>query len=100
MNRHNSVYWATENPNVTVEQTMQAEGLTVWAGIWSQGVVGPYFFDDTVTGPSCLAMLNNYFYPFYSDLPDNEAMFFKHDGAPAHFASDVQDCPDENFSAR
>jgi hypothetical protein len=31
INRHNCVYWATENPNVTWEHTMQAEGLTVWA---------------------------------------------------------------------
>ncbi|CAF4884821.1 unnamed protein product, partial [Rotaria sp. Silwood1] len=27
INRHNSVYWATENPNLTWKQTMQAEGL-------------------------------------------------------------------------
>ena len=25
VNCHNSVYWATQNPNVMVEQTMQAE---------------------------------------------------------------------------
>jgi hypothetical protein len=33
VDRHNSVYWATENPNVTVEHTMRAAGLTMWAGI-------------------------------------------------------------------
>jgi len=25
INRHNSVYWATQNPNVTIDQTMQTE---------------------------------------------------------------------------
>ena len=72
INRHNSTYRATENPNVTWEQTMQAEGLTVWACIWSEGVIGPYFFDSTVTGQSYLAMLNDYFYPIYRDLSGND----------------------------
>lgn len=72
INRHNSVYWATENPNITWEQTAQAEGFTVWAGIWSKGVIGPYFFDNTVTGQSYLTMLNNYFYPIICDLSGNK----------------------------
>ena len=72
INRHNSVYWATENPNITWEQSAQAEGFSVWAGIWSEGVIGPYFFNNTVTGQSYLTMLNNYFYPIFSDLSGNE----------------------------
>jgi hypothetical protein len=117
INRHNSIYWATENPNVTWEQTMQAEGLTVWACIWSEGVIGPYFFDDTVTAQSYLTMLHDYFYPVYRDLsgnesiffiqistssvlPDNESIFFMQDGAPAHYASDVREWLDKNFPGR
>ncbi|CAF3328987.1 unnamed protein product [Rotaria sp. Silwood2] len=76
INRHNSVYWATQNPNVTIDQTMQAEGLIVWAGIWSQGVIGPYFFEDTVTNQSYIKMLNDHFYPLFYDLPGNESFFF------------------------
>lgn len=76
INRHNSVYWATENPNVTWEHAMQAEGLTVWAGIWSQGVIGPYFFNNTVTGESYLEMLNDYFYPAFCDLSGNKSIFY------------------------
>lgn len=75
INRHNSTYWATENPNVTWEHTMQAAGFTVWTCIWSEGVIGPYFFEDTVTAQSYLTMLNNYFYPVYRDLSDNESIF-------------------------
>lgn len=72
INHYNSIYWATENPSVTWEQTMQAEGLTVWACIWLEGVIGPYFFDGTVTGQSYLAMLNDYFYPIYRELSGND----------------------------
>ena len=117
INRHNSIYWATENPNVTWEHTMQAEGLTVWAYIWSEGVIGPYFFDGTVTAQSYLTMLHDYFYPIYrdlsanepiffiqestsSDLLVNESIFFMQDGAPAHYASDVRKWLDANFPGR
>jgi hypothetical protein len=79
---------------------MQAEGLTVWAAIWSQGVIGPYFFEKTVTGQSYVNMLNDYFYPISCDLPNNESIFFMHDGAPAHYSIDVRDWLDENFPAR
>ncbi len=68
--------------------------------IWSEGVIGPYFFDDTVTAQSYLTMLNDYFYPVYRDLSDNESIFFMQDGAPAHYASDVREWLDENFSGR
>jgi hypothetical protein len=68
INRHNSVYWTIGNPNLTWEHTMQAQGVTVWDGISSQGIIGPYFFNDTVTGGSYIEML--------SDLPNRESFFF------------------------
>ena len=52
INRHNSVYWATQNPTVTIDQTMQAEGFIAWAGIWSEGMIEPYLFENTVTSQS------------------------------------------------
>jgi len=55
---------------------MQAEGFTVWACIWSEGVIGSYFFENTVTAQGYLKMLNDYFYPVYHDPPDNESSFF------------------------
>lgn len=100
INRHNSVYWAIQNPNLTWEHTMQAEGVTVWAGLSSQGVIGPYFFDGTVTSQNYMEMLSDYFYPLFCDLPNSESFFFMHDGAPAHYGSIVRDWLDENFPAR
>ena len=43
-----------KNPNILWEQSMQAEGLTIWVSIWSQRVIGPFSFDTTVTGQSNL----------------------------------------------
>ena len=33
---------------------MQSPGVFVWAGLWSGGIIRPYFFDDTVDGVSYL----------------------------------------------
>lgn len=75
VNRYNSVYWATQNPNVTIDQTIQAEGLIVWAGICSQGVIRPHFFEDTVTSQRYINMLKEHVYPLFYDLTDNESFF-------------------------
>lgn len=32
--------------------------VTVWAGIWSGGVIGPYFYDGTVNAENYLEMLH------------------------------------------
>jgi Helix-turn-helix domain (DUF4817) len=100
INRHNSVYWAKENPNITYEHTMQAEGVTVWGGLWYQGVIGPYFFEDKVTAKSYLSMLNDYFYPLFRRLRDKDSIFLMQDGAPAHYAIDVRQWLNKNFTAR
>lgn len=100
INRHNSVYWAIQNPNVTMEETMQAEGVTVWVAVSSQGVIGSYFFDGRVTGQSYIEILSDYCYPLFRDLPNSESFLFMHDGAPAHYASNVPDWLDENFPER
>jgi hypothetical protein len=50
VNRHNCSYWCTENPNITMETQVNQLGVSVWGGISSFGVFGPYFFEGTVTG--------------------------------------------------
>jgi hypothetical protein len=50
INKHNSVYWSDSNPHELIQEELNVHGLTVWAGIWSGSIVGPYYFDGTVTG--------------------------------------------------
>ena len=47
-----------------------------------------------MTAQSYLAILNDYFYPVYCDLPGNESIFFMQDDVLAHYASNVPDWPD------
>ncbi|CAF4883897.1 unnamed protein product [Rotaria sp. Silwood1] len=37
------------NPHRIIEQELNVPRVTIWGGIWSNGVVGSYFFEDNVT---------------------------------------------------
>ena len=43
INRHNCVYWYSENMRLTLEQQLNQPGVNVWSGISSSGVYGPFF---------------------------------------------------------
>ena len=50
VNRHNCRYWAKENPHWVQEEPIHSPHLTVWSGVCSKGIIGPFFFDQTVNG--------------------------------------------------
>lgn len=57
VNRHNCTYWARENPHLNFEVPNNQQGTVVWCGISSNGLIGPYFFNDTVNGTLYKEML-------------------------------------------
>ncbi|UYV65894.1 hypothetical protein LAZ67_3005830 [Cordylochernes scorpioides] len=67
VNRHNCVYWASENPKLEIKKKANSPGLTVWGGICSEGIIGPYIFDEKVNAKI-----------------DLKNFYFIQDGAPAH----------------
>ena len=99
INRHNSHYWALENPNQTVEKSLHSPKVTVWCGITSSAVVGPFFIRDTVNGERYLELLKSKVFPVISTW-NNSQLLFMQDGAPPHFARNVRDWLNENFSMR
>jgi hypothetical protein len=50
INRHNCTYWALDSPHVTEQRHVNLPGITVWCALTSEGLLGPFFFDDTLTG--------------------------------------------------
>ncbi|CAF4233993.1 unnamed protein product [Rotaria sp. Silwood2] len=68
--------------------------ITVWCGMSSNGLVGPYVFDDTVTGSLYKEMLVEYVWPKLK----RKKFYFQHDGAGAHYAIAVREWLDEIFS--
>lgn len=100
VNRHNAVYYASENPHLKVTRAVATPGLTVWAGIHAAGVIGPFITRGTVNGERYLAMLETQFWPALTALPNYHRYVFQHDGAPPHWSRAVRDWLDEHFPNR
>ncbi|KAG4068807.1 hypothetical protein HA402_002498 [Bradysia odoriphaga] len=77
---------------------VKSDSVMVWAGIFNQEIVGPYFFADTVTGESYLEMLGDFLVPeLHFRGYETENIVFQQDGAPPHFTRFVRQWLDQNF---
>lgn len=97
VNRHNAVYWSDTNPHITIAQELNLPGVNVWAGISSQGLFGPYFFNGTVTGESYFNLLNDTLWPVLSTRNDLNDLMWQQDGAPPHYYLPVRQWLDNHF---
>ena len=92
VNKQNSRFWADGNPQIIHESPLHPEKVTVWCGIWSGGVIGPYFFEDgngitvTVTGERYRQMIDTFLTPKMETLGLLN-MWFQQDGATSHTAN-------------
>jgi len=59
INWHTCVYYSTKNPHVTIEGQLNQLGITVWASLSCEGVLGPIFFHTSVTHILYLNMLRD-----------------------------------------
>ncbi|GBL93774.1 hypothetical protein AVEN_166806-1 [Araneus ventricosus] len=54
VNGQNTHFWSLQNPHVIRPNKHQVRwSVNVWCGIWKGALVGPFFFDDTLTVSSC-----------------------------------------------
>jgi len=60
-------------------------------------VIGPYFFENSVTGVSYLNLLEEYVYPEILNHPGFNEAIWQQDGAPGHYATIVRNWLDFNF---
>lgn len=102
VNRHNCRYWSDENPRLFREvHTQHPEKLNVWAGIYGNHIIGPFFIPGNLTGQIYLDLLENAIYPALVQVLENEedhqTIIFQQDGAPPHFVQPVRQFLDENF---
>lgn len=58
-NRQNYRTWATQDPNIVVEELLHSPRITALIGIGFYGIVGPFFFDGNVNGLRYLDMLRD-----------------------------------------
>ncbi|CAF3181292.1 unnamed protein product [Rotaria sp. Silwood2] len=97
VNRHNCVYWSDTNPHLVIEQELNVPQVVVWGGIWSNGVVGPYFFEGNVTSQKYFQMLKDNIIPQLEEHSSFQTMIWQQDGAPPHYGQIVRDYLDDTF---
>lgn len=100
VNRHNCRYWSDENPKWIAEKPLHSPRTTVWAAIWSSGVIGPFFIDENVTSERYLKMLIDEFWPSFNMLQHTNSYIFMQDGAPPHWARTVRQWLNDKFPNR
>jgi hypothetical protein len=87
--RHNVRIWGLQNPHTTLEHERDSPKVNVFCTISQTKVYGPFSFDEnTVTGVTYLAMLQNWLLPQID--ADSEGFIFQQDGAPPHWHRDVR----------
>ena len=88
VNRHHCVYWSYENPHVHLEKHINLPGLNVWCDLSSRSLIGPFFYEGTVTGALYLDMLQTSILPAIRELYEDESL--QQDGAPPHYLPDIR----------
>ncbi|KAL4098387.1 hypothetical protein QTP88_023011 [Uroleucon formosanum] len=87
LNKQNNRYWSNENLHWAVPTNFQTcWGTNVWIGMIGGKLLGPHFYDGTLTGRRYLDFLRDDLPLFLDDLPlDTRGnMYYQQDGAPAH----------------
>lgn len=92
-------FWSQVNPHwVGQYNEVGPEKVMAWAGIIGTTIIGPFFFEDSVNGESYEELLIDFVLPTLHRLGlDSNNIIYQHDGAPAHTATTVRQCLDENF---
>lgn len=99
--RNRNVYfWAKENPHFYEEIECNPPHVMIWAGMTSDHLLGPYFFDGPVNQHSYLHMINTWLLPELTARGIADIVTLQQDGAPPHFAVSVRTRLNELFPNR
>ena len=91
VNKQNTRYLAKENPEMMYPLPLCSKRVTVWCGLTSQHVTGPYSYEDssgnavTVNAERYNEILEDFVYPIVSQKGINE-FYLQQYGAPCHTA--------------
>jgi hypothetical protein len=91
VNRQNYRIWGTEKPELVVVRPLHPRRITVWCGLCGDGVLGPYFFDQTVNSERYYDFLANQYIPDTYSENWVDKYYFQQDGAPPQTTNDVLD---------
>ncbi len=107
-NKQNMRYWGTQKPENYIEKSAHPKYVTVWCAISAQGLIGPYFFENSneeriiVNQSNYQNMIENYFVPKLRDLVGDkfDDQIFMQDGASPHTAKQTMELLKKYFGEK
>ena len=87
--------WSHDNPHeISVTNFQKRFTVNVWCGVLVNKLIGPFVFDNNLTGNAYEVFLRNELPGLLEDIPlmIRNQMYFQHDGAPAHTGMRSQPC--------
>lgn len=94
-NRHNEHLWMQEKPRRLRERRPQRKfWFNVWCRIIGSRILGPFIYDENLTGQRYLHFLQNEFQDMLDGLDletRRNLRWFQHDGAPSHYQLQVRE---------
>lgn len=83
LNKQNMRMWSAENPHEFIETSLHPQKIGVWLAVSRRRIIGPIFFNQTITAER---YRNELLQPFINELHDDELTegYFQQDNAPAH----------------
>ena len=100
MNKQNMRHWSKKNPEWKVESSLNSSKIMVWAAMRYPAVVGPFLFEENVSGVLYFEILQQNFMPELNLLENSSDIIFMQDGAPPHWAKKVRSWLNETFPGR
>jgi hypothetical protein len=91
MNKQNTRFWASENPNRAMETSLHPAKCTMWCAISKQGLIGPICVEGTVKNQRYLQKLQNKVIPVIQTARHVDTKFFQQAGTCLHTANVVLD---------
>ena len=100
VNKQNWRFWGSENPHLCEAKALYSPKVTVWAAISSKGIIGPFFFRETVTSQRYIEILEQFVATQQALEDQPESAWFMQDGARPHRTAQVFEFLQEYFDNR
>lgn len=102
-NRKNMHYWSRENLFIAHPRNPQIQfSVNVWCGLIGGKIIGPVFYEGTLTGRRYVDMMSEVLEEYLDDvnLEARNQIYFQQDGAPPHQFHEVRTLLNRLFQNR
>ena len=93
-------FWGIQHPHRIHETTLHAQSVLVWCAVSAQDPIGPFIYEDYVTGENYAMMLDSFLPQLRRRRCTLHAQWFQQDGARPHTNPEVLEFRHSKFQHR